>query len=64
VAALSIFVASLGEKGKDAAIVCGVVNKTPKRSIGPVPQGLFRIESEQEAAAEPAAIKPKLSGAS
>jgi hypothetical protein len=64
VAALSIFVASLGEKAKDTAIVCGVVNKTTKRSIGPVSQGLFRIESEQEAAAEPAAIKPKLSGAS
>jgi len=64
VAALSIFIASLGEKAKDAAILSGVVNKPPRLSIGPVPQGLFRIEAEQEAAAEPAAIKPKLSGVS
>ena len=64
VAALSIFVASLGEKAEGAAILSGVVNKKPKLSIGPVPQGLFRIDTEQKSESEPAAIKPKLSGAS
>jgi hypothetical protein len=64
VAALSIFIASLGEKAQSAAVLSAVVNKKPKLSIGPVPQGLFRIDAEQESVQEPAAIKPKLSGAS
>jgi membrane-associated phospholipid phosphatase len=64
VAALSIFVASLAGKTKEAAILSGVVNEKPRLSIGPVPQGLFRIEAEQKPESEPAAIKPKLSGAS
>jgi len=64
VAALSIFIASIGEKAQRGAILSDVVNKTPTLSTGPVPQGLFCIDAEQDAAAEPAALKPKLSAAS
>jgi hypothetical protein len=64
VAALSIFIASLGERAQSSAILPAVVNKKPKLSLGPVPQGLFRIDAEQDQQAKPAAIKPKLSGAS
>jgi hypothetical protein len=64
VAALSIFIASLGEKAQSATILPAVVNKRPKLSVGPVPQDLFRLGTEQESTPEPAAIKPKLSGVS
>jgi hypothetical protein len=64
VAALSIFIASIGEKAQRGAILSDVVNKTPTLSTGPVPQGLFCIDAEQDAAAQPAALKPKLSAAS
>ena len=40
----------------------GMVNKRRKFTLGPVPQGLFRINPEQQDEIAPRAIKPKLSG--
>ena len=39
-----------------------MVNRRQKFTLGPLPQGLFRIDPEQEEEIAPTAIKPKLSG--
>jgi hypothetical protein len=59
VAAVVLFIAGAGEKTMKAS---DVVNKGPKFTLRPVPQGLFRITLEQKHEREPSAIKPKLSG--
>lgn len=64
VAALVIFLASLGETAKSSVKPSQMVNKTKKIAIRPAPEGLFRIMPEQEDADAPAAIKAKLSGLS
>lgn len=46
-----------------AAKSAGVVNKTPKFTMPPLPQGVFRISAEQDAASPASAIKAKLSDA-
>jgi hypothetical protein len=60
VAALSIYLASLRETAKPSY----VVNKLRKFTIRPVPEGLFRIMTEQSGDSAPPAIKSKLSGVS
>jgi hypothetical protein len=64
VAALAIYLASLGEAAKSYAKPFRVVNKVRKFTIGTVPQGLFRITPAQEDDTAPSAIKSKLSGVS
>ena len=64
VAALAIFLASLGEMAKSSAKPFVMVNKIKKFTPALVPEGLFRIALEQKAERRPSAIKPKLSDVS
>ena len=64
VAAASIFLASLCETAEASVKPSSVVNKLRKFTIGPVPQGLFRVMSEQKLDNVPPAVKSKLSGVS
>jgi len=64
VAALAIYLASLGEAAKNPAKPFRVVNKVRKFTTGAVPQGLFRITPAQEDDTAPSAIKSELSGVS
>jgi hypothetical protein len=62
VAALAIFIAAMDRNAESSVKPSIVVNKLRKFTIGPVPQGLFRITPEQEHDTAPPAIKSKLSG--
>jgi len=64
VAALAIFLSSLRENAQSSAKAASVVNKSPKFTISPVPQGLFRITPVQDDGNVHSAIKSKLSGVS
>jgi hypothetical protein len=62
VAAFALFIVETSQRAKTAMKPSIVVNKLRKFTITPVPQGLFRITAEQDDKAQPAPIKPKLSG--
>ncbi len=64
VAALAIFIAGMFENAESSVKASIVVNKLRKFTIGPVPQGLFRITPEQTHDSAAPAIKSKLSGVS
>jgi hypothetical protein len=59
VAAAVLFIAGLGEK---TAKPSRMVNKAPKLTLTPVPEGFFRSTLEQVGECGPSAINPKLSG--
>ena len=64
VALLAIFVVEKPEIAVLKTKLFGMVNKGRKFTISPVPQGLFRINAEQDDEIAARAIKPKLSGLS
>ncbi len=62
VTALALFIAGERVSLKSFVQSLGMVNKTPKFTITPVPQGLFRINPAQDDDIARPAIKSKLSG--
>jgi hypothetical protein len=64
VAALAIYLASLGQKAEARAKSTDTVNKVPPFTTQPVLEGVFRATAAQNAQSGQRAIKPKLSGVS